>query len=380
MYEDDPQDKVFDVLGEAVFGDHPLGRAIIGRAEVVAGTPAAELRAFHARALRRRSNVVVAAAGSVDHDALVELVARDRRPSAPVGAPPAPPAPPDAAARAPALLRQGDRAVPRVPRRARASPATTSAASRCACSTRSSAGRRRRGCSRRCASSAAWPTASTRSARCYAGTGQIGLYLGTRPDNVATRDGGRRRRARRAAAPTASPPRSSTAPRRTSRAACVLALESTTARMNRLGSSVLADMPLLTVDEVVDAHRRGRRSTTSRAGRASCYAPERLSAAGIGADERRLPRGRWSRSRRRSLRPHDAAGRRRRRRRDGWAPTVCDGRRGADDMELTGRADPALGVAAGRHPRRLRRRRRLHAARHGARERARPASRPACTS
>ena len=26
MYEDDPQDKVFDVLGEAVFGDHPLGR------------------------------------------------------------------------------------------------------------------------------------------------------------------------------------------------------------------------------------------------------------------------------------------------------------------------------------------------------------------
>src|SRR3954453_22663536 len=32
MYEDDPQDKVFDVLGEAVFGAHPLGRAIIGRA------------------------------------------------------------------------------------------------------------------------------------------------------------------------------------------------------------------------------------------------------------------------------------------------------------------------------------------------------------
>src|SRR6185436_7984557 len=26
MYEDDPQDKVFDVLGEAVFGDHRPGR------------------------------------------------------------------------------------------------------------------------------------------------------------------------------------------------------------------------------------------------------------------------------------------------------------------------------------------------------------------
>ena len=39
MYEDDPQDKVFDVLGEAVFGDHPLGRPIIGTAEVVGGVP-----------------------------------------------------------------------------------------------------------------------------------------------------------------------------------------------------------------------------------------------------------------------------------------------------------------------------------------------------
>ena len=32
MYEDDPQEKVFDVLGSAIFGDHPLGRAIIGHA------------------------------------------------------------------------------------------------------------------------------------------------------------------------------------------------------------------------------------------------------------------------------------------------------------------------------------------------------------
>src|SRR3954452_7473154 len=35
MYEDDPQDKVFDVLGEAVFGAHPLGGAIIGPAPVI---------------------------------------------------------------------------------------------------------------------------------------------------------------------------------------------------------------------------------------------------------------------------------------------------------------------------------------------------------
>src|SRR5919199_3878392 len=73
MYEDDPQDKVFDVLGEAVFGTHPLGRAIIGRAEVVGSAGPDALRAFHATRYVP-SNVVVAAAGSVDHDRLVALV------------------------------------------------------------------------------------------------------------------------------------------------------------------------------------------------------------------------------------------------------------------------------------------------------------------
>src|SRR5436309_1992626 len=74
MYEDDPQDKVFDVLGEAVFGGHPLGRAIIGRADVVAGTPADGLRDFWAARYVPR-NIVVAAAGSLDHDALAEQIA-----------------------------------------------------------------------------------------------------------------------------------------------------------------------------------------------------------------------------------------------------------------------------------------------------------------
>src|SRR4051794_22229572 len=95
MYEDDPQDRVFDVLGEAVFGDHPLGRAIIGTRQVVAGTPAAELRAFHGGRYTAQ-NVVVAAAGSVDHDRLVELVAQTIGDPAPSGAPPAPLALPSA--------------------------------------------------------------------------------------------------------------------------------------------------------------------------------------------------------------------------------------------------------------------------------------------
>ena len=76
MYEDDPQDKVFDVLGEAVFGEHPLGRAVIGRAEVVRAVDSEQLRAFHAERYVP-GNVVIGAAGSVDHDTLVR--AGDRR-------------------------------------------------------------------------------------------------------------------------------------------------------------------------------------------------------------------------------------------------------------------------------------------------------------
>ncbi|HXP99436.1 MAG TPA: pitrilysin family protein, partial [Solirubrobacteraceae bacterium] len=82
MYEDDPQDRVFDVLGEAVFGTHPLGRAVIGRAEVVGAVELDGLRAFHAERYLP-TDIVVSAAGSVDHDELVAMVSE----AAPAGAP-----------------------------------------------------------------------------------------------------------------------------------------------------------------------------------------------------------------------------------------------------------------------------------------------------
>ena len=72
MYEDDPQDRVFDVLGEAVFGSHPLGRAVIGRADVVGRATVETLRAFHAERYVP-GEIVIAAAGSVDHQELVEM-------------------------------------------------------------------------------------------------------------------------------------------------------------------------------------------------------------------------------------------------------------------------------------------------------------------
>src|SRR3954453_3263320 len=75
MYEDDPQDTVFDVLGEAVFGGHPLGRPIIGRAPVIRDTPVDAIAAFHARRYVPRS-VVIEAAGSVDHNPYIDVAGR----------------------------------------------------------------------------------------------------------------------------------------------------------------------------------------------------------------------------------------------------------------------------------------------------------------
>ncbi|MGD0454311.1 MAG: pitrilysin family protein, partial [Solirubrobacteraceae bacterium] len=72
MYEDDPQDRAFDLLGRAVFADHPLGRPVIGTAEVVGSVTREQLAAFHA-ARYLPANIVIAAAGSVDHEELVGM-------------------------------------------------------------------------------------------------------------------------------------------------------------------------------------------------------------------------------------------------------------------------------------------------------------------
>src|SRR5690349_6940742 len=75
MYEDEPSDKVHDVLAQAVFGDHPLGRPIIGTADVVGSVPVDAIGAYH-DSHYVGANLVVAAAGNVDHDRVVELTKR----------------------------------------------------------------------------------------------------------------------------------------------------------------------------------------------------------------------------------------------------------------------------------------------------------------
>ena len=73
MIEDTPPELVHDVFTETVFGDHPLGRPVLGSAEVIASVSRRAIGAYH-RARYRPDNIVVAAAGSVEHDRLVEVV------------------------------------------------------------------------------------------------------------------------------------------------------------------------------------------------------------------------------------------------------------------------------------------------------------------
>jgi predicted Zn-dependent peptidase len=280
MYEDDPQDKVFDVLGEAVFRDHPLGRAIIGRAPVIAGVQPGVLHGFH-RARYVPGNVVIAAAGSVDHDALCALasgVLADRVGDA-APALPEPPADTVATVRfackpteqvhvclgGPGVARDDER---RYPARVLDTILGATSSSRLFQEIRE-----RRGL--------AYSVYSFTSH--YAGVGQVGLYLGTRGDNLleAMRVVGDEV----ARFATEGPTDDELARAKDNvKGRIVLSLESTSARMNRLGSSVLAGLPLMTIDEVIE-QIDAVTLDDARALAGELFAPDALSAAGIGPDE-----------------------------------------------------------------------------------------------
>lgn len=73
MVEDSPEDVVYDVLAEAVFGSQSLGQTILGPAEKVSAYTPEDLRAFRARHYGPQ-NAVVALAGHVDARAARDLI------------------------------------------------------------------------------------------------------------------------------------------------------------------------------------------------------------------------------------------------------------------------------------------------------------------
>jgi predicted Zn-dependent peptidase len=78
-YEDNPEEKINDLLAEQVWGGHALGLPILGTAETVDGLTAEQLRAYYSRRYRPEL-LMVSAVGPVEHDAVADLVERHLRP------------------------------------------------------------------------------------------------------------------------------------------------------------------------------------------------------------------------------------------------------------------------------------------------------------
>ncbi len=250
MVEDSPQELIFDLVTKAVFGDHPLGRPVLGSADVISTVSRRSLGAFHRRRYRA-DNVVVATAGSVDHDQLVRLVDRlrakapappARKPSArtPLVAPPKPslvfqskPTEQYHACLAAPGIARSDR------RRFTASILDGvlggSASSRLFQEIREKRG----------LAYAVYTFSSQ-----YADTGQIGVYVGTREENlaeclriVAEQIGDVAERGPR--------PDELARAKENLKGRIMLAMELTSNRMSRLGKSLITDSELLDLDRIL---------------------------------------------------------------------------------------------------------------------------------
>lgn len=70
---DTPDDIIFDHFQEAAYPDHPLGRSVLGSEEGIRGMPRATLTGYMRRHYQA-GNVVVAAAGKLEHARILDLV------------------------------------------------------------------------------------------------------------------------------------------------------------------------------------------------------------------------------------------------------------------------------------------------------------------
>jgi len=72
MNEDDPSDTVHEAFADQLFGDTPLGRPILGSVDSINSITRAQI-AEHYKARYTPDNLVVAVAGSLEHEQVVEL-------------------------------------------------------------------------------------------------------------------------------------------------------------------------------------------------------------------------------------------------------------------------------------------------------------------
>ena len=284
MVEDNPQDVVHDLAAEAVFGSHPLGRPVIGRAEVIASISRRSLLTYH-RGAYVGPNVVLAAAGNVDHDRIVAALAKRRN---------------GGAAAALARLRKPLARVP-LPE-LRFQRKTTEQYHVCL----AGPGLRRDDPRRYASALLDAILGGSASSRLfqeirekrgmaysvytygaqYVDAGQIGIYVGTREENLREcldviaaelRDVGagniRAGELERA--------------KENMKGRLLLSLESTSSRMTRLGKATVTDTEIVPIEET---ERRIDDVTVEAVAALArdLYAPELLSAAGIGPSEKRF--------------------------------------------------------------------------------------------
>lgn len=75
MRDDDPEDLLGDAFLTALYGDHPVGRPVIGSVESIESMTRTQLHSFHVRRYTPE-RMVVAVAGNIEHEHTVELVRR----------------------------------------------------------------------------------------------------------------------------------------------------------------------------------------------------------------------------------------------------------------------------------------------------------------
>jgi predicted Zn-dependent peptidase len=283
MYEDTPQELVHDLFSEAVFGDHALGRPVIGRSDVIATIAREEIAAYHA-AMYVGANVVIAAAGNLEHEHLLSLLAR-MRPEPAAAAEAALPVRPLLVKEPPAGLRfqrkdteqyhvcVGAPGISRSDRRRFAASLLDSILGGSASSRLFQEIREKRGM--------AYSVYSFLSQ--YTDTGLVGLYVGTREENlgpcmeIATEQ---------IADIAAGNVRAEELVRAKEnlKGRIMLSMESTSNRMSRLGKSLITDTELLTFERLmaeIDAVEAAAVADLA----AVLLAGPRISASGIGPSE-----------------------------------------------------------------------------------------------
>jgi predicted Zn-dependent peptidase len=286
MYEDQPQDYVHDLIAEAVFGSHPLGRPVVGTAEVISTVSRRAISAYH-RTMYMPGNVVVGAAGNLDHNELVRLLEQAERkvhePSARgrrVRPPLVKPSPPSVR-----FVRKdteqyhvclGAPGIARSDRRRYAASLLDAILGGSASSRLFQEIREKRGMAY-----AVYSFASQ-----YTDTGQIGLYVGTREENLDDCLTIAVEQIEDVAAGNLKPDELERA-KENLKGRVLLSMESTSNRMSRLGKSLITDTEILSLDRIIaEIDAVEPESLAELAG--VLLAPDRLSAAGIGPSEERF--------------------------------------------------------------------------------------------